>query len=162
MQFADFPPDWVKRTGRTFRLSFPSDRKRRRNCRNWSWLTSVKSATRPADFSSRREWDRRRPAPNSFASRFALRRAADLPISIYIAGENLVYRYRMDNAIVGLYCATANNNGIYLTEVPRVPGGVRRGRSWIFHRDCITPTLRDDTWAVWESARRLINICTIT
>jgi len=43
-----------------------------------------------------------------------LRRVVDLPISIYnIAGEDFVYRYGTDNAIVGLCSATANNKDIF-------------------------------------------------
>jgi len=102
---------------------------------NWSWLTLVKPAARPSDFSSRQEWDRKRSA-STF--RVVLRRV-DLPISIYITGENLVYRYEMDNAIVGLCSATANNNRTYFDGTcRRYTAGVREYSIC----DCITHNVR--------------------
>lgn len=55
----------------------------------------------------------------AFAFTVASRRAVDLPISIYIIVEDLVYRYGTDNAIVGLW--RANNNRIYLSDGTDMP-----------------------------------------
>jgi len=71
-----------------------------------------------------------------------LRRAVDLPISIYIAGEDLVYRYEMDNAIVGLCSATANNNRTYFDGTA---GTCRRNTAGVREYsicDCITHNVR--------------------